>query len=218
MLLDMSFDPDSVASRTDTKGRRLVDVLSDPEGFNFFVMHLMKEFSTENVLAVVEMTQYRLYYQNMEWNSDLISRPIQVYSNGYNGHNAYNGHNGYNGSNGAMSPFHDNNARNRLMQIPEHVPKSEVLYDWELEMVDKVRHLVEKYIEEGARFQLNISGMERKEVLDKYQQLILGTMGEIEGQYIFDSVRNSIMNLMGDSLRRFETTREYKMLRFKHDY
>ena len=197
MLLDMSFDPDSI-SRTDTKGRRLIDVLSDPEGFDFFVMHLMKEFSTENVLAVVEMTQYRLYYQNLEWNSDLINRPMQ--------------------NNARDNVIAGYNANNRLIEIPEHVPKSEVLYDWELEMVDKVRHLVEKYIEEGARFQLNISGVERKEIMEKYQQLILGAMDEAEGQYMFDTVRNSIMNLMGDSLTRFETTQEYKMIRFKNTH
>ena len=194
LLLDISFDAD--ASRTDSKRTKLIDVLSDREGFDLFVVHLLKEFSTENVLAVVELTQYRTYYQDVDWGLDYLlrDRPKQSQS------------------------LRMSNGGNRLIQIPEHVPRSEVIHDDELEMVDKVRYLVEKYIVEGARFQVNISGIQRQETMDKYQQLILGTMLEMEGQYIFDSVRSSIMVLMGDSLRRFETTKEYKMLKSKLKY
>eukprot|EP01084_Bolivina_argentea_P229009 386633_1 len=50
------------------------DVLSDKNGFNSFIFHLRKEFSTEILLSLLELTQFKesiLYYYNNEFRNDM---------------------------------------------------------------------------------------------------------------------------------------------------
>eukprot|EP01084_Bolivina_argentea_P011741 21971_1 len=208
----------------------LVDVLSDRNGFDLFVMHILKEFSTENILAVIEFTQFRDFYDDHLW--DLID---EYDGYGYNEPNARNTislnisildsisttvHKPRRSTNNThfkapIIPI-PKRKRTKKIKLPAHVPKSMVVYDECLGMIDKVKALVEKYIVIGSKFELNISGGLRELTVSKYQQMIFGELDEEDGLYIFDDVKNCIMKLMSDSFTRFQTTEEYNT--FLHKY
>ena len=49
-------------SKSDYEAMSLYDLLKDKMGCHEFIKHLLKEFSCENILSVIEMTQYKVFW------------------------------------------------------------------------------------------------------------------------------------------------------------
>lgn len=187
----------------------MLDVLSSPEGFDLFLLHILKEFSTENMLAVIEFTQFQQYFNDESvWDRmDNEELSLQISMSVYES-----------SAIPTMAPLSSGSASTKergmkseraKVRLPQHVPSSLVVHSDE-SIIDKVKALVEKYIVVGSKFELNLSGHLRAVTIKKYQQMILGELEEEEGRFIFDDAKNEIMRLMDDSFRRFKTTQEFE--------
>lgn len=113
--------------------------------------------------------------------------------------------------------YGDNNylkthAKGNVDETITHENKYEII-------MDRIRKLCARYIENGSEFDLNISYVLRKEIiqnLNKFNNIGIDdiTLGNVRYQdmyHVFDGVIDSTLRLMIDSYRRFQRTKEYKI-------
>lgn len=304
--------PASMQNTLGVKELTLYDCLENEYGFHAFLCHAYKEFSIENVLAVVELQQFQDYYQGKKrdkrssirsmrnnWkrshgddenkkkinrktrdcvmNSDHIemvtiprqstpitptpttpieSGPMELKNvssesvskskrGEYTQHipdfsgavnmfdNDENKHESQdvlvtNDNKSNLKPINKTRKLGRMTSIDEllnndcgliqnhsfnlpKLPNSSIVYDNTLSMREKIMQLLDKYIESGGEFELNLGSSQRSELLKKKE--MLSSIDDDECSAMFNTTIYSIIALMHDSFIRFQQTNSYEQLR-----
>eukprot|EP01084_Bolivina_argentea_P196868 337461_1 len=208
---------------------KLGDILQCQEGFEAMMRFLVGEFSCENLLCYVELSQYICTWgqqtihnsinnninNDIEEDCTLVNQMnIQLgssshqsshqSSNGINS-NIING-NGTHDRNGTIHDItaNDNNHRSAQIKV-EQFP-----YFENPEFEDELAHyeyIMQKYIYDSACLQINISGALRLEA-----QTVSPGMDNERIIKMINAIRSELWSLMRDSFTRFRSTTEYSKL------
>lgn len=200
-----------VPSTTSTRNDGYVTLqmlLSDKDLFGLYMQHLLKEFSMECLLAVIEFTQFKKHAIET-FNANKMNIDIDI----------------TNTESKSKYP-----ARNKLLIFPECVPLSDIVYGYGTEDLsinvdlnsptnsetdktllllfkDKAHRLYHKYIAFGSGFEINISYKMRAELgrlLHEYHQCINNDeLKERELINIFDQCIDEMIQLLKASKSRF---------------
>eukprot|EP01084_Bolivina_argentea_P224313 379353_1 len=179
--------------QTETKKIRikLSDVFQNKIYCEYFIQHIIKEFSGECVFSYIEMQQFKhLLHEKYNGNSEIESKQYKS--------------------------FPDHIPKSNIVYIDsmdEMIDKKEIL-----ETFKKIYfELYKKYIDVGSKFEVNISWALR----ESYQDIeIKYNSNELDIQYeqlldIFNSVIEEMRFLMESSLQRFINTNEFQMIHRK---
>ncbi|ETO10460.1 hypothetical protein RFI_26917, partial [Reticulomyxa filosa] len=178
-------------------------LLRDDIGFNAFMKHCLKEFSSENVLCLVECVQYQQFALQQLWKEQETDSTI-VYS-----------------SNGREEMFNRERVRVivSFVRLWKGLPQSEIVFDPQLNIVDKAKKLIEKYIRPNAPFEehakkkkVNLGHGLRRRYNIPYQDNRFPAADDKSWALFFQPVIVELVNLMRDSHSRFLNTEEYKQL------
>eukprot|EP01083_Nonionella_stella_P297340 1009802_1 len=209
---------------------KLGDILQCQEGFEAMMRFLVGEFSCENLLCYVELSQYICTWgqqtihnsinnsinNDIEEDCTLVNQMnIQLgssshqsshqSSNGINS-NIINGNGATHDRNGTIHDItaNDNNHRSAQIKV-EQFP-----YFENPEFEDELAHyeyIMQKYIYDSACLQINISGALRLEA-----QTVSPGMDNERIIKMINAIRSELWSLMRDSFTRFRSTTEYSKL------
>ena len=107
--------------------------------------------------------------------------------------------------------FYNEDPSNILINLPENIPKSVIVYNMNLTCHDKIKYLITKYINKSSKFTLNISS--------KMRNTIINTSYKLHGipDHICSCFFNEIIikqtQLLNESFHRFKTTNLYNKLK-----
>ena len=218
----------SVTSRT-KKGDRITlqMILCDKDLFGLYMQHLIKEFSMECLLAVVEFTQFKKHAIDTFFKKHAIDTSfsnININVDDFENSDYYN--------------------TDHLFVFPENVPLSDIVYGYGTEDLsiditvepptnsnsetdktllllfkDKAHKLYHKYIAVGSGFEVNISYKMRAELtklLGQYHQCINNDeLKERELINIFNECIDEMIQLLQDSKSRFLAQNTFELTRSK---
>jgi len=208
--------PNNNISKNNISKQFLIKILSDPNGIMLFAQYLLKEMSIENLLSIIEMTQYQNIYHTK---SKLLSSNSSP--NNYSNNN--------NNNNDIKQPLLRQTKLNinheiKIIKLPPNIPNSSIVFDKNLSIKQKALCLCEKYIgnpkpnknsnkkpyislerRNTIMFGLNIEYITKKRV---YKTLNNPNYNDIcpELAHIFDDVIINILQIMMDPLLRFNKT------------
>lgn len=193
---------------------KLGDVLSHKKGFESFIQHLSSEFSIENLLCLVELSQFQMFIYQYLLNKGII--------------NEYNNND-------------DDDIFATQIIWPENVPRSLIVYgendkddklDYDNDMQfyyvckKKAKLLFEKYINTSSEYEVNLSYTVRNKLIslmrneslwmlnnNKYQRnkqnKNVEKMSLTDLLHIFDTVIGEVFSLMQDAFNRFKNTNDF---------
>jgi len=205
---------------------KLADVLQVQEGFEAMMRFLVKEFSCENLLCYVELSQYVATWQppinpstinqrSVEYDedtntvttfneeiSDNITTSMHIQMQGQSPTNKHY----------KTSSMHDAMAMARLddAHSSEQLQSAQFAYFENPEFEDELAHyeyIMQKYIYDSACLQINISGGLRHEA-----QTVSPGMDSVRIIQLINDIRAELWSLMRDSFTRFRATKDYKKM------
>eukprot|EP01083_Nonionella_stella_P123814 373331_1 len=161
----------------------LANILKEKLSFQSFMTHLLREFSSENLLAILECFQFKMMVSDMNEQSQdrvhlVLDEGVAKYSVPCDG-----------------------------------MPQSVIVYDDEHTVAEKAARLIEKYVfsRRGmCDFEVNISSQCRCKIMQQSQQLNELTMQQMYA--LFDQIILQLIQLLNDSHLRFIRTESYKQL------
>ena len=177
-------------SFSSTENLDLHDVLRRDDLFDSFMQHLIREFSMENLLAIIEFTQFKNHAKETfninddnEKVGDIIdytfASTVPLSDIVYNG--------GMKGKSSKKKTGGTEIERVRMFKI-------------------KAYKLYGKYVKWGSEFEVNISHRVRvklDELMGSYDKWIGSDSSEMEVVDIFDAASTELGSLLRDSLKRF---------------
>eukprot|EP01083_Nonionella_stella_P063327 164555_1 len=201
---------------------RLGDILQEQQGFEAMMRFLVKEFSCENLLCYVELSQYIT-----RWVDEAEPRRnVQQRSNDYDEENgmyieddtsATDQHIQSVQSSALSSNIHKKHKSIHDLHMDEHhaaIAEQKKVerfpYFENPDFLDELTHygyIMQKYIYDSACLQINISGQLRHDA----QRMSPGPDSAKIIQMI-NQIRGELWGLMRDSFTRFRTTDDYKRL------
>lgn len=178
----------AVDSNTDDNtDLQLEDVLVDDQLINLFASHLIKDFSEECLLSLIEFEQFRAR-ASLELGIEMDTvQPMTFASTAPRSDIVYGTDNAESTPNCCLKACADSPARR---------PLKECAY-----------RLYEKYIEIGSEFQINISGemrMRLDALMDDYDKWMEMDISDQKLCEMFDDAIDEMTVLMSASLQRFE--------------
>ncbi|ETO20231.1 hypothetical protein RFI_16988, partial [Reticulomyxa filosa] len=209
----------------------LRDVLSDKYKLEVFMDFLVAEYSHENLLAIIELTQFKTFVLSLEqqrqqqqqqeqlqqWLPSTITAP----------------HSNLTLDVGSGTPFSEvfspRSSSTLIISLPPDIVQSHIVTCAQFSLHQKFVLLVEKYILSNATFCLNISSDERNCLVDHYRQsknmpssssssssspisIDTQTQSSVDFSIIFDACTREIFCLVSDSFKRFMSTDMYQKL------
>ena len=167
VLLD-GYSHYTVQSYTPTKQMiNLKTLLKNEYGFSAFMAHVQLEFSMEMLFAIIEMTQFSVFY----------------------------------------------GSKKAYIKLPKNIPQSSIVYNTNLSLFNKIKMLYNKYIKNGAEFELNLSVSIKRSL--KYNLINIKNKSERKCSNIFNDIISECLDLLQESYQRFRETNAYKQLRLK---
>jgi len=169
----------------------LTNIIKDKDGFDLFIKHLISEMSHENLLFLVESSQFRKYYEPLlHVNKD--------------------------DNNNVKKSEEASEARKKCnylltLEFPENIPKSPI-FDMTT-MQEQILFIYNKYVcNSTAAYLINISYRCRLAVDNKVSEMEKNKNNNENTKYvdIFDDAGTQIFCLLFDSFSRFTITSEYK--------
>ena len=102
-----------------------------------------------------------------------------------------------------------------VLRLPQFVPQSIIVHDPkkrenEFDVREIARKLFEKYIDNDAKFEINISYKLKKKLLADLENI--DALSEEKIAHLFDECVGSLLLLLNDSLTRFVETEKYKQI------
>ena len=178
----------------------LISILENEHGFQMFLSHLLTEFSVESALAIIEFTQYQLLMKQIYGDgADIDHLQSEQQSNPLN----------------KKQILHINIDELNILKLPDVVPQSIIVYDPEQQ--DGVYHvkiiarrLLQKYVQSGAEFEINISYKLKKKLLNDLDDI--DNLNQTKLIHLFDECIQSLLLLLNDSLARFVKTAKYERI------
>ena len=196
---------------------KLGDILCHEKGFESFIQHLSGEFSIENLLCLVELSQFQMFIYQYLLNKGKIN--INEYRED-------------------LDLF-----ANRVLW-PQNVPKSSIVYgenekDDELDYEDdmqfyyickrKAKLLFEKYINTSSEYEVNLSYTVRNKLISlmkneslwmlnnnkhrRTQKSKIEPMNLNDLLHLFDTVIAEVFSLMQDAFNRFKNTNDFQKVK-----
>jgi len=196
---------------------KLNDILRVQEGFEAMMRFLVKEFSCENLLCYVELSQYM-----MTWGQLPVIPPERTrgdpmaYSNLQSDHDddasiTAEQRRANNNNVRINVGSHNKNGSNVDIRGPsDGIEVERFEYFENPEFSDELTHyqyIMQKYVNDSACLQINISGGLRGDA----HRMSPGPDSE-EILKLFNNIRAELWQLMRDSFTRFRATTEYKKL------
>eukprot|EP01083_Nonionella_stella_P093216 261104_1 len=201
----------------------LYQILADKMGCYEFIAHLLKEFSFENILSVIEMTQYKQCF--LKWKrkqeqpqpqqddykteEDMDDEDDQNYDDDDRRYNEPLRSDSENSCGAQDLELYGES----IIELPATLPQSTIVWDVPIDRVNIQDYrnaaalLFAKYIKQGSELELNISFKLRKETNKKFADL--QTLDELQLYTFFDGILNAMMKLMQDSYSRFRMTKGF---------
>eukprot|EP01084_Bolivina_argentea_P257439 433737_1 len=159
-------------------------ILRNKLSFNVFMHHLLKEFSSENLLCILEYYQFKL-----------------MIIDSHNNVNATDTNTNYMEVENEQLELHKSLIDFRLPSV-DIMPRSVIVYDKELSIEDKVNLLVEKYIfnnHKSIKFEVNISSGCKYKIIQKVRNMEQDELFLQEFYNLFDDVIIELERLLNDS-------------------
>lgn len=182
-------------------------ILRQKLSFDSFMSHLMTEFSSENLLCILEMLQFKKMIKAI----NNKRKTMQNISESDENLSIYVG-------------FHDALVLNPALFdicLPEsdQMPQSVIVYDAKDRIEQRAQQLIEKYVYSPNRsciFEVNISSSCKYELIKKAAALDKQIFDLQDLYNLFDTVLVELICLLNDSHARFIRTNEYKQLIAHH--
>ncbi|ETO24262.1 hypothetical protein RFI_12896 [Reticulomyxa filosa] len=198
----------------------LEKLIRDDSGFDAFMKHCLKEFSSENLLCVVECVQFQQFAFETLWKPEETEMKL-IYTGGtidiqLDRQEAYDTVNQY--------------------KLWKGLPPSEIVFDEKLDIAEKGVKLIEKYIRPSAPFEgsfenrlffflpcfkyihkyylhtVNISYSMRNDYFIPYKKKAFPNTNDKNWILYFQPIISELIHLMRDSHSRFVKTEDYKQL------
>eukprot|EP01084_Bolivina_argentea_P057757 105509_1 len=190
----------------------LMKILKEKISWDAFMKHLISEFSSENLLCILETWQFKQMIKEINDKNKLIPTPmLEVTSKSIDSE--------IDSDCGISVEYQHLIINDGLVEfdIPpkDEMPLSAIVNDKQMSVESKAVKLIEKYVYKHnghCLFEVNISSACKYKMIQKVQQLgeIMFTMQQIYD--IFDEMLLELIRLLNDSHARFLQTDDYKQL------
>ena len=186
----IEIEPKSVKRKTQEYisniSKPLLAFLSNSVAFESFMIYLSHEFSMENLLSFVEFLQFQKYVADK---MDPKRGSSEI--------------------NGTKKPLLCD-----MIQLPDTVPLSEIVYDESLGIKKKAYLLYKKYICDESVYMINISFRVKQKVSKIMKQYKMDIEFEYENvdkdiMMVFDECSQEMRQIMLDSYSRYKSTPQY---------
>eukprot|EP01084_Bolivina_argentea_P069934 127185_1 len=182
---------------------KLKQCLSEYVTFQAFMSHLCKEFSSENLLFLYEVSQYKKHFDSISLSA--IPKPVQRIKSKSISETVQNQ---FNKTQSISSLSLED--EQLFIEFAEEIPNSDIVYNKEISIYDKVMELNKKYIVVDSVLEVNLPYLMRVTILNKCQHMNGLEMTEL--YHVFDAAIREILLLIGDSFSRFVMSKEYAVL------
>ena len=200
-------------SSSTTQYLSLSRILRQKMSFDAFMSHLMKEFSSETLLCILECLQFKAMIKALNYKRKTHQQ--NVCDTDDDDEDLLTNYVG----------FHDFLLLNEalfdvsLPEEEEEMPQSVIVYDSDCKVEQRAQRLIEKYVYSpngNCIFEINISSSCKYEMIKKAAALD-ETVFNLQDLYdLFDAVLLELLRLLNDSHSRFMRTNEYKQLIAHH--
>ena len=178
------------------------DVLQDSAGFEAFMRHLTKEWSGENLLFLTETVQFQQELQRMLSAAQRLDSHTKAQ---------------------ILAIIEDESSDNAIfdcaLRLPTCVPASDIVFcdveengDFKSDFHQKAKMLYEKYIDNQAPFQVNVSFKMQEKLRKKIYETEGQRLQNIALVNLFRPPQEEIWLMMSGSFHRFRKCVNYKKL------
>ena len=205
----------------------LARILSSRVSFNAFMSHLLKEFSSENLLCILECWQFKSMVNDKNQENEIKfngnSTPSSTIDNTSKNEDNNNNVDEIAGDNATKYiSFHELLLNEALKQYTfpskDDIPQSIIVYDNKMTIEEKATKLINKYVysPKGCLFEVNISSPCKYSMIRKSMEINEIEMTLQQLYDLFDEMILELIRLLNDSHVRFLQTEDYKQL-IAHD-